>query len=357
MRETILQLVEDIKADKRLIAFDEAATKQVVVLRLLSSLGWNTYKIDEIHPEYSVGTKRVDYSLRVNGQNKIFIEVKRAGEDLEKHQEQLLNYSFQEGIPIAILTNGITWWFYLPLLEGNWENRRFYTIEIYDQNVEDMAPKFIDFLSRDNVSTGKALENAKTVHKSKQKSSSIKDTIPKAWEKLITEPDELLVELIAETTEKMCGFRPDNPTVEKFILSRVKTSARVGEKPQPIKAPVLTVRRTYRQPIRDYSHKSIILFQFQGRTYHVKNWKNMLLEVGSVIHKIHGDQFSQVLRLRGRKRLYFSKDPRDLFRGVKIPGTDIYAEVNLSANSIVKMCRDLIGLFGYSADDFSIEIK
>lgn len=357
MKDNLLKLIQELQSDKRLIAFDEAATKQIVILRLLSALGWNTYRIDDVHPEYTVGSKKVDYSLKVDNQNKIFIEVKRAGEDLERHQEQILNYSFQEGIPIAILTNGITWWFYLPLLEGNWENRRFYTIEIYDQHVEDMAPKFIDFLSRDNVSTGKALENAKTVHKSRQKSSSIKDTIPKAWEKLITEPDELLIELVAETTEKMCGFRPDNPTVEKFVLSRVKTPERIEVRHQPIQTPVSTVRRTYRQPMGNYSHKSIRSFRFKEKTCHVNKWKNLLLELCSILHKIQGEEFSKVLRLRGRKRLYFSKNPRDLFTAEKIPGTDIYAEVNLSANSVVKMCRDLIGLFGYSVSDFSIEIK
>jgi len=151
MEEKMLELIKKIHSDRQLLSFDEAATKQAVILRILSSLGWDPFNIDEVHPEYSVGGKNVDYALRHDNYNKVFIEVKKVGEDLDRHQEQLLNYSFQEGVKLAILTNGITWWFYLPLHEGSWEQRRFYTIEIYDQDANEIVQKFIDFLSKENV--------------------------------------------------------------------------------------------------------------------------------------------------------------------------------------------------------------
>jgi len=144
MNEELFKLISEFKKDKRLLLFDEAATKQAVILRILKSLGWDPFNIDEVYPEYSVGSKRVDYALKSNGRNKVFIEVKKVNEDLEKHQEQLLSYSFQEGVKLAILTNGISWWFYLPLREGSWEQRKFYTIEIYDQDIEDIVRKFDD---------------------------------------------------------------------------------------------------------------------------------------------------------------------------------------------------------------------
>ena len=126
MNEKLMRLINDFKKDRRLLSFDEAATKQAVILRILKALGWDPFNIDEIYPEYSVGGKRVDYALRHNGRNKAFIEVKKVNEDLEKHQGQLLNYSFQGGVKLAVLTNGISWWFYLPLHEGSWEQRKIY---------------------------------------------------------------------------------------------------------------------------------------------------------------------------------------------------------------------------------------
>jgi len=66
MNEEVLRLINDFKKDRRLISFDEAATKQAVILRILKALGWNPFNIDEVYPEYSVGGRRVDYALRHN---------------------------------------------------------------------------------------------------------------------------------------------------------------------------------------------------------------------------------------------------------------------------------------------------
>jgi len=141
-------LIDSLKGDNRLSTFDEASTKQVVILRILDALEWDIFNIDEVCPEYSVGGKRVDYALRYDKKNKVFIEVKKVSEDLEKHQEQLLNYSFHEGVNLAILTNGISWWFYMPLKAGSWEQRKFYSIDIYDQKTDVIVTKFEEFLSK-----------------------------------------------------------------------------------------------------------------------------------------------------------------------------------------------------------------
>ena len=83
----LLNLINKIKAGTRPVTYGEAATKQAVILPVISCLKWDTYNIEEVFPEFSVGSKKVDYALRNNGYNKVFIEVKKIGEDLEKHQE------------------------------------------------------------------------------------------------------------------------------------------------------------------------------------------------------------------------------------------------------------------------------
>jgi len=64
MKEELISFIENLRIDKRMKSFDEAATKQAVILRLLSILGWDTFNIEEVKPEYSIGGKSVDYSLR-----------------------------------------------------------------------------------------------------------------------------------------------------------------------------------------------------------------------------------------------------------------------------------------------------
>ncbi|MCK4358615.1 MAG: hypothetical protein KAW92_07700, partial [Candidatus Cloacimonetes bacterium] len=179
------------------------------------------FNISEVTPEYSVGTKRVDYSLRINNSNKVFIEVKKISEELENHQTQLLNYSFQEGVKLAVLTNGITWWFYLPLNEGSWEQRKFYSIDLLQQESENVADKFIDFLSKENVSSGQAITNAEAIYTSQKKKNIVQSTIKKAWNKIISEPDGLLVDLLNETTEKLCGYKATDEQIENFISKHI----------------------------------------------------------------------------------------------------------------------------------------
>lgn len=354
MREKLLSFIIQLKSDKRLVSFDEASTKQAVILRILSIIGWDTFNIDEVFPEYSVGGKKVDFSLRYSNANKTFIEVKKIGEDLEKHQEQLLNYSFQEGVKLSILTNGVTWWFYLPLHEGSWEQRKFYTIEIYNQVAEDIVDRFIDYLAKENIVSGKAITNAEDIYRSKQKDYLIKETFPKAWNELISEPDEILIDLIAERTEKICGFKPDHLTVEDFISSNI-TEIEISHRLDTGRKVELPRRKIGAEKVESYSSKSVTAFTFKNTRYEVRFWKDILIKICSLMSSIHRNNFERVLNLRGRKRPYFTKNSNELRIPGKIEGTDIFVETNFSANSIVKMCFNVLSLFGYSEGDFNIE--
>jgi len=357
MREKLLGLILQLKSDRRLVSFSEAATKQAIILRILSLIGWDTFNTDEVVPEYSIAGKKVDFSLRHSNTNKTFIEVKKIGEDLAKdqHQKQLLNYSFQEGVKLSVLTNGITWWFYLPLHEGSWEQRKFYTIEIYDQDAEDIVDRFIDYLAKENVVSGKAITNAEAIYKSRQKGYLIKETLPKAWNKLISEPDELLIDLIAESTEKLCGYKPDHSKVGDFIsanISEIETShvrkIETGAKLPRTKVDTAT--------IESYISKSVTAFTFKDTRYEVRFWKDVLITICNLMNSIHRNNFERVLSLQGRKRPYFTKNANELRYPEKIEGTPIFVEINLNANNIVKMCLDVLSLFGYSEEDLNIEV-
>jgi len=218
--ENLNDLVEELRNNKNIRYYDEAATKQGIVLRILNLLGWNTFSIDEVYPEYPVSTLKIDYALRIAGENKIFIEVKRIDTDLEKHQEQLLKYSFQEGIRLSILTNGISWWFYLPLNEGNWENRKFYTIDLFQQQISDLSEKFQLLLDKKSVKTGDAFQSAKEIFQEQRHRQNTRKNLPKAWNKLISEPDELIIDLLGETVEKISGYKAEPKLIRDFLFKQ-----------------------------------------------------------------------------------------------------------------------------------------
>ncbi len=224
MEKRIKNLILNIRANERIRSFDEATTKLAIVQRLLFELGWSIFDAEEVKPEYSVESRRVDYSLRINNSNKVFLEVKKVTQDIEDHQKQLLDYSFQEGVKLAILANGLTWWFYLPLSEGSWEQRKYFAIDITQQDPEDIAKSFIDFLSRENVKTEEAIRVAETMLKGRVREAEIRKNLPKAWNKMVSEPDESLMKLINDTLEKICGHRAEAEQIVRFIEEHVRIS-------------------------------------------------------------------------------------------------------------------------------------
>ena len=220
--QALSDCIKEIRNDSNISTWNEAQAREWIIRPILDLLGWGRR---EITPEYGVGTRRVDYALEINGDNEVFIEAKKPQVDLENHQEQLLDYSFKEGVDLAILTNGIAWWFYLPLKKGAWNNRKFYTINILEQDIEDIVDKFDLLLSRQNVASGESVQQAESILENRQREKIVKERLPEAWNKVIknaVSPDSLLVDLLAETAEEVCGFQPADDEILGFIRDHYK---------------------------------------------------------------------------------------------------------------------------------------
>jgi len=296
MLDGVQGFISKVLRNERLSSFSEDQTKLAIILPLLHELGWNIFNDEEVVPEYSLGRKRVDYALRTGNSSKVFIEAKKCSVDLDdsRWQEQLLNYAFQEGVKLAILTNGISWWFYLPLREGNWEQRKFDSIDLNQPSPENVANRFVEFLSKDNVISGKSVESAERVISSRQKARVVKDTLPKAWDILISEPDELLVELLKDKVENLCGFSPTPSELKAFLKenrkkeddeprARSKGQVRDGKKKKTRESPergeiIETARvsiSTGRYRIERYKSHTILVFDLDAQEY-VKEAKPVL---------------------------------------------------------------------------------
>jgi hypothetical protein len=106
-----------------------------------------------------------------------------------------------------------------------------------------------------------------------------------------------------------------------------------------------------------YSYGEIVAFQFKGEKYEVTAWAEVLPKLSTILYESHRNEFQKVLSLKGRKRPYFSGNPEDLRRPVRVSNTNICVEVNLSANATVKLAKDLVKLFGYPEDSLQFEVK
>ena len=396
MKKEIETFVKDLKSNKKLDKFDEASTKQAVVLRLFSFLGWDIFNVDEVYPDYSVNSHTVTYALRSKNTNKIFIEVKRVHEKLDHYQKPLLSFASRENVDIAILTNGVLWWFYLPRSAGNSQEKWFYSVDLLKQKEDSFVPQLLDLLSKNKVVKGQALKSAKTLNQNKnQKIAS--NVIPEAWNKIISQPNMIFVELLRESTEKICGCRVEAKLVERFlekhldkwlVTNRPATTAAPPPKVievsslekksslnvSDVSASKLNVSDVSRSKLNvsdvstprstntlkkpeSYTDKEIKSYTFNGKTNPVRYWEDLLTGLCDYFAAIHSKDFEKVLWISGEDKTYFSRYSDQLRIPEKIKGSDIYVETKLGPDEIVKTSRSLLKEFGYDATDLSISAR
>jgi hypothetical protein len=380
MNAELYSFIEKLKGRTDLFNQTEEACRQFAILPILKRLGWDTEDMDEVCPEYSAGGGRVDYCLKLQDKERVFIEVKKAGTELDKEnfQEQLLKYAFDKGIELAALTDGFTWRLFLPLSAGGWASRCFYVVDLRNQPTESTAEKLDTMLSRDSVESGKALERAKEVHESKERDRTIKDTIPKAWSQMLSEPDEFLIELLQEKVESLCGYRPEADVCSDFIEKRNSTQIhsispvvlpvqQQSGVPIDVEGSSQVSKTTYRDSnvitftnyrnVPGFEAMRITRFIFQGHSRNVSYWWEVLVNVCELIYLDKGVDFvNQILARYGRQRTGFSRSKNNLRLPRAIPGTGIYACVELSANGHIRRTLRIMELFGYVPSDLTIEI-
>ena len=127
----------------------------------------------------------------------------------------------------------------------------------WHDSVGCLSSRLTELLSKANTYSGKALESAKRIFKGKVRKDAIRDTLPDAWNKIVGEPDSLLAELLAETTERLCGFKPDEAEAAEFIRQHqdilVLTLRGLGPSGDGVKAPVIVEPGDKEKP--DYIEK------------------------------------------------------------------------------------------------------
>ncbi len=218
---------------------NEQSISQGIVLRILQVIGWPLYDTQLVMPEYSIEGRRVDFALCHHaGSPLIFIEVKQPGK-IAGADKQLFQYSYHAGIPFAIVTDGKEWHFYLPAEAGSYEERRVYKLDLLEREIQESSFRFIRYLSFDNVRNGEALEKARKDYKNVSKKRQTKANIPLAWEKLLEENDEMLIDVISEKVESICGYKPTELQIIEFLKS-LTTEVTHIQKPSRQKKSVVT---------------------------------------------------------------------------------------------------------------------
>jgi len=355
MNDRLTAELERIRSDKSIQSLDEANVKQGVILPVLNALGWNPFNTNEVRPEYPVSGGNVDYALRLEGRNKVFLEAKRPREDLSKHESQLLEYAFKHGVPQALLTNGLEWWFYRPTAEGDWQERRFCTIELGNGEIPSTVTLLTRFLLKENVASGDAIKDADLHLQILRDFKDIERALPRAWNQIIVGPDEILIDLLDEKVEELCGHKAGRDRITQFLRS---ISLSQYSKPAPTSPPIIREPRPPRVRVQStdaFLNKQIVSFTFNHQTYKVTKWIDLLINLAEQVYLLNQIEFHKVVEIQGTKRSYFSQDHGRMVQPRAIGNSGYYAMSKISAKDAVSICRKLLAKFGYSPEDLTIE--
>ena len=131
-------------------------------------------------------------------------------------------------MPLAILTNGILWWFYLSSKEVDWSKRKFCEIDINKDKLETVAEKIEKLLSQENIRSGYSIDYANQLYQDRGNEREIEDRFPDAWNKVISEPHPSLLSLLSEATETLCRRKPSEDEIKK-CLEKHKTQLLISQ--------------------------------------------------------------------------------------------------------------------------------
>ncbi|MDQ7032147.1 MAG: hypothetical protein Q9M37_05465 [Desulfonauticus sp.] len=138
--------------------------------------------------------------------------------------------------------------------------------------------------------------------------------LPKAWEALLKEQDSLLLELLSEKVEDICGYKPDLDTCSNFLKKQVISSnimqPTIKEKPLP------SSQLESQKNAHVASHLNRFSFTYNGKEITAQSARDLMTKIFELLHKEYSRFFERFAsRKHGRKRRYLSQDKYELYPG------------------------------------------
>ncbi len=353
LRETLGRIA------KAAVPPNEEAAKFQIIVPVLGDLGWDVHNregTDEVLFEHqaggSRGSGRVDIALMGrNDQCACFVEAKSPGVNLDDHVAQLLGYAFHDGVTVCALTDGLEWRLYLPREAGKPEARQFARLRLREDPVEQVADDLEAFLSRDAVRSGKAERDAAKVLRRLQEESDIARRLPEIWRKMLTKPDEELVDLIRSKVYAELRLSPSAEQVATVLSGRG-----YSEPTNPVANPPNTEPSAKKAESQKLTGATVL-----GKYKKLRFWTDVLVFVAEQVYNRHEQDFlDRTAQLKGTKYHDISEDTsimRKNDRKREIGSSGVFVDVDWPPEGCVRLSHELLELFRYSTSDLQIHEK
>ncbi len=354
------ELVQGIKSlTETQLPDNEEMTKTQLIFPVLSQLGWEVRDVltNRVRLEHNVGNNtKADIALLAPDEKVlVIIEAKsRQFQLTDKHVEQVLNYSFHEGVGICVLTNGINWWFYSPF-EENREFRKFKELDIQEDLVGHITDTLEKYLSYKNLNSKKAKDFAKSAIEGLK----LRIEFERAWKELVEEVPSGFINTfkssLDEEVKKSMSSAALNKLIKSFLSERL-TSQHGTEK---------TEQDNLNNQFNDQSighdnspsknsGKPVEIVVF-GQSHAVGSWKDIWITVAEEVYKQRASQFDEYVGKPHGKRSYIEASRSNVKKYHKIRNTKFHLELNASAEALLARTEYLLELAGFSSDVLSIK--
>ena len=224
MNEVLSEIREYIKNE---YFKNEENVRFSLVARILQKLGWDIWNPKEVATEFLVlpneDSTRVDIALFENPFSpSVFIEIKAVGKleaELTKCEVQLRDYNRNNTALFSIITDGCIWRFYFSQTGGEFSKKCFKVIDLLNNDLEDIELSFYAFLSKEEIQSGKAKNEAETYLKMNQKQRTMEDALPEARRIVLEPPFPSLLQAIIDIVKKS-GFDVSEEEVRRFVKTQ-----------------------------------------------------------------------------------------------------------------------------------------
>ena len=352
MTTTFEETLAKIKGQASVLEnLDERAVELGVVIPLLKQLGWDTEDLTQIYPQKPVtgvgkGDGKVDYALQVDGEIRVFIEVKRWRHDLTDEDEgQLRDYCLAGKPSLAALTNGRQWRLYLPPLQtrrrGHEPDMRQFLVFNVTHAPEVVEENFRQFLAHDKMLTSssvrKVVREASSRYNESQSHTAVMNGLAAAWNKLAN--DKGFLAKFVESLAKDRDIDPSEEQIQQFIRENEDLVQPVtkSSKPKPSRPTSFTLQLDGEAPI--------------AKQVKPRQWNVLLQDVCLMMFERHPDDFE-------RKVLEF---PESFSNSAGILGwegqvgdTGIYFRKG-GSGYVREICPKIVSQFGYSPEALIVQ--
>ncbi|NLY46768.1 MAG: hypothetical protein GX053_12405 [Tissierella sp.] len=110
----------------------------------------------------------------------------------------------------------------------------------------------------------------------------------------------------------------------------------------------------------NFTHKRPYGFKFiRNDMYEANSWKDIFIKTCEILYDINPDKFKSfedLPHMNGKKKKYFSSNPKDLRKEYRIR-SEIYVETNQSANTIRNIIVKILKEYKFKISDFKIYLR